>query len=32
MAEPIIIAAAEAEYLDSLIWYADRSPAAAEGF
>lgn len=32
MAEPIITAAAEAEYLESLLWYAERSPAAAEGF
>jgi plasmid stabilization system protein ParE len=32
MAEPLIVAAAEAEYLESLIWYAERSPAAAEGF
>jgi plasmid stabilization system protein ParE len=32
MAEPLITAAAEAEYLESLLWYAERSPAAAEGF
>jgi hypothetical protein len=32
MAEVIVTAAAEAEYLESLLWYAERSPSAAAGF
>jgi plasmid stabilization system protein ParE len=32
MAEVIVTAAAEAEYLESLRWYAERSQRAAQGF
>jgi plasmid stabilization system protein ParE len=32
MAEPIVTAAAERDYLESLIWYGKRSQRAAEGF
>jgi plasmid stabilization system protein ParE len=32
MAEPIVSTAAEADYLEALVWYAKRSRRAAEGF
>ena len=32
MAEILVTAAAEADYLDALLWYAGRSQRAAEGF
>jgi plasmid stabilization system protein ParE len=32
MTEPLILAAAEGDYLDALQWYAERSQRAAAGF
>ncbi len=32
MAEPIVSAAAEADYFEALVWYGKRSQRAAEGF
>ena len=32
MTEPLILAAAERDYLDALRWYAERSQRAATGF
>jgi plasmid stabilization system protein ParE len=32
MAEVVVTAAAEADYLEGLLWYAKRSQRAAEGF
>jgi plasmid stabilization system protein ParE len=32
MAEPIVTAAAEADYLEAFLWYRERSESAAERF
>ncbi len=32
MAEPIVTAAAEADYLEALLWYGKRSQRAADNF
>lgn len=32
MADPIITAAAEADYLEAILWHVERSRRAAEGF